>query len=65
MKYADLKPGDELIADGGFTCLKENQLVKVLSNRNRELVVMCADGEHSLDGQQDDDGNLIGFVRAL
>lgn len=28
-KLSELKPGDKLVADGGFTCLKDGQIVTI------------------------------------
>ncbi len=60
MKLSDVKPGDVLIADGGFTCIKEGTELIV----SEKLTVPCSHGEHSLDGQVDfeDSNQLIGLV---
>jgi len=65
-KLNELKPGDELIADGGFDCLEDGERCLVLDEGG--LCVRCKQGLHFLEGQLDfyDDSNddLIGFRRA-
>lgn len=64
-KLEDLKPGDKLKADGGFTCLKEGDIREVKLHECGSLYVDCADGgKHFLEGQLDyktDSGEVIGF----
>ncbi|HEY1630818.1 MAG TPA: hypothetical protein VGF56_05850 [Rhizomicrobium sp.] len=74
VKIQDLKAGDRLIADEAFTCLKECTVVTVEYDAEVALVqgddhagfyVACADGQHFLDGQVDDEkGIVVGFSRA-
>lgn len=66
MRFEDLKAGDYIIADGGFTCLKEHSIHQVYSHRHGGLAVGCngdphGDTDHMLDGQKDDEGNLVGL----
>jgi hypothetical protein len=61
MKYIDLKVGMELMADDGFTCLKEDEIVTVKEDIKGRFYVDCSDGKHLLDGQKDINGNLVGF----
>ena len=64
MKFADVKEGDMLIADGGFTCIKEDARLNVKENEDGDLYVPCESGQHFLDGQIDyDNGALVGFSR--
>lgn len=73
-KIDDLKAGDRLVADGGFTCIRAGCLCTVkwdgdtaYRDKSREsgLYVECDDGRHYLAGQVDDDGGLVvGFTRA-
>jgi hypothetical protein len=72
-----VKAGTRLIADGGFTCLEEGEVVTVEAEDDGELFVRCCaddNGEpgkpvskdrnehHGLDGQLDDEGkNYVGF----
>lgn len=60
MKLSDVKPGDVLIADGGFTCIASGAQLVV----GEDLSVPCDEGKHSLDGQVcwDDGETLIGFT---
>ena len=61
----DLQAGDVLVADGGFTCLKEGQHVHVERRDSGELFVRCSEGKHLLEGQLDFGGNktLVGLTR--
>ena len=62
MKLSDLKAGDIVTIDSGFTCMKAgNHLVH--SDVHGQLFLKCDDGRHYLDGQEDfDTGELIGIV---
>ncbi len=60
MKLSDLKAGDKIKADGGFTCVKEGNH-KVKSKKNGDLYIKCSEGKHLLDGQVGEDGELIGI----
>lgn len=80
-KLDDLKPGDKLVADGGFTCLYEGEVVTVQKDGSGELFVMCAGekpgqdygkpqttkrtGQHGLDGQCGENGECVGLFRKL
>lgn len=59
MKLKDLKAGDTVIVDGGFTCMKPGHK-EVLSD-NGGLYLGCDEGVHYLVGQEDEDGELIGL----
>lgn len=59
----ELKSGDVLIADGGFTCLKEGQEVTVQADDDGELFFPCVNGRHWFNGQIDDEGAVIGLTR--
>jgi hypothetical protein len=63
--YANLsqvEPGDWLIPDGGFTCMKEG--VPLLIERDDDgLYVRCDSYRHYLSGQADEDGYLVGLFR--
>ncbi len=68
----DIKPGDKLKADGGFTCIEESRVCEVKADAAGELYVDCcgSDGEesqygdqHMLSGQCDDGVTVIGFER--
>lgn len=66
LNYDEVKAGDALIADGGFTCLAENERVVVGADRDGRLFVPCRCGHHLLDGQRgfDNPDELVGFFRA-
>lgn len=78
-KLSDLKPGDKLVADGGFTCLREGEVVMVRADEKGDLFVLCCahdDGDfgkpvsdermeqHFLIGQEGEDGECVGLFRA-
>lgn len=54
-KVAEVKAGDKLKADGGFTCIAEGAILTVVENEMGELCVPCKKGLHSLEGQMDYD----------
>ena len=56
----NVKPGDRLFTDGGFTCMEAGELKVVRRDEGGQLYVACRDGKHLLDGQNDGDGKLIG-----
>jgi hypothetical protein len=58
----EVKPGDRLVADGGFTCISDGEVL-VVETDDLGLFVPCRAGRHYLDGQEDVDGRLIGFRR--
>ncbi len=61
---AEVKAGDKLRADGGFTCLNDGQIVEVKQGHG-ELLVACRHGEHGLDGQINAAGtHYVGFFKA-
>jgi hypothetical protein len=62
MKLSDLKPGDTVIADAGFTCMAAGPKI-VESDDGRGLYVRCRRGRHYLDGQETDDDELVGLSR--
>ena len=63
-KLADVKHGDTLIADAGFTCLDAGQH-EVKTDATGAFYVDCADGSHYLSGQKDQAGNLVGMSKPL
>lgn len=60
----EIKAGDRLKADGGFTCLRHGEVVTVTADDDGRNYVPCSDGRHYLDGQQGDDGECVGLYRA-
>jgi hypothetical protein len=62
VKLRDVRPGDKLIADHGFTCIRTGALVDVAADDKGALYVPCKRGRHYLDGQVDGpEGNLLGL----
>lgn len=63
----EVKVGDKLVADGGFTCIKEGQVVEVKKNATDGLYVDCDYGHHSLEGQlgytEETYGCYVGFLK--
>lgn len=58
VRFCDVKEGDILIADGGFTCMKAGPK-EVMKDEKGELYVKCRAGRHYLDGQLDSDNSQI------
>lgn len=50
----DVKAGDVLVTDGGFTCMSENEH-KTVKQDNGGLFVDCSEKRHYLDGQIEGD----------
>lgn len=63
-RLSELKRGDVLIADGGFSCLREGEPVAVQEDPSG-LFVACKDGQHFLSGQTDDGDTLIGLTKPI
>lgn len=64
LKLADVKAGDILITDAGFSCMKAGaEHVVRADEKDGKLYVSCNDGRHFLDGQVDSGGMLIGLTR--
>lgn len=76
MLLSEVKVGDRLIADGGFTCLEEGRVCEVKVDADGDLYVDCQGSlvdvpvvggryvhPHLLSGQEDEDGTLIGLER--
>lgn len=62
-KLSELVPGRKLIADGGFTCIKDGAVLEVMRDQSGELYVPCSEGHHNLEGQfsEIDHNHLVGF----
>lgn len=60
-KLEDVRAGDKLMADSGFTCVDHGAVLKV-ERDDEGLFVTCRDGKHHLDGQLDEDGYLVGLA---
>ncbi len=52
-KVSEVKAGDLLVTDNGFTCIKAGKQVKV-EQAEDGLYFKCAHGRHYLSGQIDD-----------
>lgn len=71
MKLNEVKEGDRLVADGGFTCMCEGQVGIVARTETGELFIPCAEGLHCLDGQLEHHGErghddeLVGLSWAM
>jgi hypothetical protein len=63
-KLSTLKAGDKLIADDGFDCLQDGQLYVVDIDQRGNPFVACANGIHHLDGQLNDQNEIVGLWRA-
>ncbi len=62
VRMADLKAGDVLIADAGFSCIPEGEVI--VNGDEAGLYFECAEGRHRLDGQEDEPGGyLSGLTR--
>lgn len=48
---SQVKAGDVLEADDGFTCLDEGDRLTVEKDDDGSLFVRCSEGHHNLDGQ--------------
>lgn len=62
-KLSEVKAGDAVELDAGFTCMKAGKY-EVHADEAGSLYVICADGHHYIDGQADDGEHLIGVYLA-
>lgn len=61
MFLSELKAGDTIETDDGFTCLPEGSHA-VEKDEGGDLYIKCKDGKHLLEGQEDDEtGELVGI----
>lgn len=61
MKLSDIKAGDTIIIDGGFTCAPAGPVQ--VYNHMGDLCFACSSGHHNLDGQENENGELIGISK--
>jgi hypothetical protein len=61
IKLSDLKAGDTIIADEGFTCMEAGP--KKIHAADDGLYIRCEHGRHYLAGQLNDDGTLVGLEK--
>lgn len=60
MKLSDIKTGDIVRADAGFTCMAAG--AHAVKSDAGELYIECEHGKHFLSGQEDEAGaDLIGI----
>lgn len=61
-RLEDLKVGDTVLTDDGFTCMKEGH--HTVRGDGNGLFLECDEGKHYLEGQEDDEtGGLVGITR--
>lgn len=63
-RLSQLKPGDKICTDGGFSCGINNKTLAVkIDPETKDLCVECDEGMHSLDGQvsEEDGDHLVGM----
>lgn len=63
MKLSDLKAGDSVFADSGFTCLHGG--FHTVCADDGGLYLECDDGHHYLEGQENEHGELVGIIPGL
>lgn len=61
-KLSEIRVGDLLKVDDGFSCVPPNSLVTVYRCK-RGLYFECTEGRHYLDGQTNENGNLVGLEK--
>ncbi len=62
-KLTEVKPGDILTADAGFTCMSAGPHTVEVDDRG-QLYIPCNDGKHFLDGQLNIDDEYVGLTRS-
>ncbi len=60
-KLCDVTDGDIVELDSGFTCVNPGKYIVHRDNGGGALFIECSEGKHLLDGQEGDDGYLIGI----
>jgi hypothetical protein len=71
LKLSDIHAGDRLRADEAFSCIDPGHVCEVRSVRGQLYVACCGPEDartdyasaHLLDGQLNDDGEIVGFER--
>lgn len=64
-KIGEVHRGVALRTDNGFTCLPANARRIVRADEFGELWIACRCGRHYLDGQLDDNDQLVGLELVL
>lgn len=62
MKLTELKSGDIVTLDAGFTCMTPGP--QTVAQDQNGLYVECEHGHHYLDGQEGFDGHLVGVLKS-
>ena len=62
LSMRDVKLGDRLRADSGFTCIEGGTVLEVAQDDEGELYVPCSHGKHYIKGQVDVHGRVVGFA---
>ena len=62
IRLSDLKPGDHIRGFEGFGCIPD-KAVRTVQMNAAGLYVKCRNGNHYLDGQEDNDGILVGLEK--
>lgn len=62
-KLTELKEGDRVKTDNGFTCMEAG--VRKVKEKGGHLYIDCDRGQHFLEGQLDKKGNLVGIRKVL
>ena len=57
----EVKEGDTVRLDGGFTCIREGE-TRIVKRGAGGLYFECSEGNHYLDGQLDDGTEYIGVT---
>jgi len=64
VKLNNLRVGDRVSVDGGFTCIPGGTTLTVVQDSGGQLCVPCAHGLHPLSGQVDDENDVcVGVYR--
>jgi len=63
-KMWSIRPGDRLVAYGGFACIPVNTVVTVEED-GQGLFFACTDGRHYLESQRDQNGECLGLTPLL
>lgn len=63
-KLSELKEGDFVLIDGGFSCLSQGK-AQVRADDSGRLFIPCSSGNHYLDGQADDGEHCVGIYGPL
>lgn len=61
-KLSQLKAGDTVELDSGFTCRMEGS-VELQADTKDELFFVCDDGKHYVSGQADDGEHCVGIYK--